>query len=375
MMSSLQTVRQLFFISGVCLLGLGIFPMGASASYDYPFPDAPLQFPPLPQTAVEPMIPPSPGWIVSKVNSSSNVFLVTDGNYQSMFIVTPTGVTVVDAPEPLPFFPPLPVIDAVRSVTSLAITRVIYSHAHTDHIGGAGQIKAKFPNVEIIAQEQTKRILESENDPRRPIPTRTFSDRLVLDLGGGEQLELSYFGPIHVEGNSFIYLPRQKILMVVDVVFPGWVPFKGLALSTNVGEWAAAYDLILKFDFDALVSGHLGRLGNRQDVVVGKEYINDIKNFVEAAYLDQNTLFSAVNAINGVQGPGFASRTVATWAEFSGFFDFSVKECADKLDAKWLGVLGGAETFDFSNCEAWFIARRLGTESWKPHPEPQPNGH
>jgi hypothetical protein len=124
----------------------------------------------------------------------------------------------------------------------------------------------------------------------------------------------------------------------------------------------------LKFDFDTLVTGHVDRLGTRQDVLVGKEYINDIKNFVEAAYQDQNTLYNAINAINAVQGAGFASQTVAKWAEFSGFFDFSVKECADKLDAKWLGVLGGAESFDFANCEAWFIARRLGTESWLPRP-------
>lgn len=361
----LQTIRRISVIAGLCLLCFGLFPISAFADYNYPFPDAPLQFPPLPQTAVGPTVPSSPGWIVARVNSSANVYWVTDGNYQSMFIVTSNGVTVVDAPEPLPFYPPLPVMDAVRSITPLPITHMIYSHAHTDHIGGAGAIKAAFPNVEIIAQDETKLILESENDSRRPVPTRTFKDHEVLDLDG-EQIDLRYFGPIHVEGNSFIYLPREKVLMVVDVIFPGWVPFKALALSTNVGDWAAAYDLILKYDFDTLVTGHVNRLGTRQDVVLGKQYINDIKSYVEAAYEDANTLYSAVNAINGVQGAGFASQTVAKWAEFSAFFDFQVKECADKLDAKWLGVLGGAETFDFSNCEAWFLARRLGTESWLP---------
>jgi glyoxylase-like metal-dependent hydrolase (beta-lactamase superfamily II) len=334
-------------------------------AYDYPFPDAPSQFPALPQTAVGTTIPQPPGWIVSRVNSSSNAFWVTDGNYQAMFIVTPTGVVVVDAPEPLPFFPALPVLDAVRRVTSLPITHLIYTHAHTDHIGGAGLIKAAFPKVEIIAQEETKRILERENDRRRPIPTRTFVDRTVLDIAG-ERIELSYFGPIHVEGNTFVYLPRQKILMVVDVIFPGWVPFKGLALSGNVADWTRAHDIILNFDFDTLVTGHLGRLGNRQDVTVAKEYIDDIKNFVEEAYLDQTTLFSAIGAIDGKQGGGFSFQPVAKWALFSGFFDFSVKRCADKLDAKWLGRLGGAESFNFSNCEAWFVARGLGTENWYP---------
>jgi hypothetical protein len=197
MTPGLRNIHRFLFISAVCLLGLGLFPMGAFASYNYPFPDDATQFPSLPQTAVGPAIPANPGWIVSRVNNTPNIYWVTDGNYQAMFIVMPSGVTVVDAPEPLPFFPPLPVIEAVRSVTSLPITRLIYSHAHTDHIGGAGAIKAAFPNVQIIAQEETKRILQSENDPRRPVPTQTFRDHAVLDVGGGAQLELSYFGPIH----------------------------------------------------------------------------------------------------------------------------------------------------------------------------------
>jgi glyoxylase-like metal-dependent hydrolase (beta-lactamase superfamily II) len=250
----------------------------------------------------------------------------------------------------------------VKSITSLPITHLIYSHAHTDHIGGANLIKAAFPNVEIVAQERTARILKDENDPRRPIPTRTFKDQAVLEVGG-ERVELHYFGDIHVAGNTFVYLPREKVLMVVDVVFPGWVPFKRLAVSSNVAAWAGGFDAILKFDFETLVAGHLNRLGNRQDVLIGKEYISDIMRFVDQAYMDQNALFSAANAINAAQGvPGFAFQTVAKWALFGGFYDFSVKECADKLDAKWLGKLGGAESFDFSNCEAWFTARRVGVE-------------
>jgi hypothetical protein len=37
---------------------------------------------------------------------------------------------------------------------------------------------------------------------------------------------------------------------------------------------------------------------------------------------------------DGVQGAGFASQTVAKWAEFGAFFDFKVKEWADKFDPK-----------------------------------------
>lgn len=343
-------------------LGLLLVPAAAMAA-DYPFPDSPSTFPSLPPTAEGPAIPPNPGWIVDKVKPDvPNVFWTTDGNYQAMFIVTRAGVVLVDAPDPLPFFPPMPVLAAIASVTDKPVTHMIYSHSHTDHIGGASLVKKAFPNVKIVAQEETKRILKAENDPRRPIPTETFKNKIVLNIGG-ERIELSYFGDTHEAGNAFIYLPKEKILMAVDIAFPGWVPFRRLALSTNVSGWASGYDDILKFDFDKFVGGHLTRLGTREDIIIGKEYVEDIKKFIEEVYLDQNALFSAIGAIDAQQGKkGFAATTVAKWSLFAAFYDFSDKHCSDRLDAKWIGVLGGAETFDFSNCEAWFDARRLGTE-------------
>jgi hypothetical protein len=43
--------------------------------------------------------------------------------------------------------------------------------------------------------------------------------------------------------------------------------------------------------------------------------------------------------------------------------DASVAHRADKLNAKYIkgpDALGGAETFNFPNCEAYFVARRVG---------------
>jgi glyoxylase-like metal-dependent hydrolase (beta-lactamase superfamily II) len=51
---------------------------------------------------------------------------------------------------------------------------------------------------------------------------------------------LAYHGPNHSPGNIFTYLPAQRILMLVDVVFPGWVPFAYLAESQNIPGWLEA---------------------------------------------------------------------------------------------------------------------------------------
>jgi glyoxylase-like metal-dependent hydrolase (beta-lactamase superfamily II) len=309
------------------------------------------------------------GFHVEEINGGG-IFWITDGNYHSMAVVTDHGVILVDAPEPLPFFPPMPVLQAVAEITDKPITHLIYSHAHTDHIGGAGKVVEAFPRVKIIAHEDTKQILQNEADPRRPLPTHTFKKRMNLTVGG-RRLELSEFGNTHVQGNIFVYAPKERILMVVDVIYPGWVPFRRLALSNDIAGWIRGHDAVLTFEFDTLVGGHLTRLGNRADVFIQKEYVEDIRNSIEEIIGDANTLFTAVAAIDAVHGAGTAFQTVAKWALFSAFYDASTMHCANVLDAKYIEgptpganpkALGGAETFNFSNCEAYFVARRLGVE-------------
>jgi len=78
------------------------------------------------------------------------------------------------------------------------------------------------PGMQIVAHEETRKTLASANDPNRPLPTQTFN---TLDVDfplvvGNQQLLLRYPGPNHDAGIG-IYHPGQKVLMLVDVVYPG----------------------------------------------------------------------------------------------------------------------------------------------------------
>ncbi len=53
-----------------------------------------------------------------------------------------------------------------------------------------------------------------------PAPTVTFSDSYTLTVGN-QTLELEHKGPNHNAGSIFIYAPKQKVVMLVDVIFPG----------------------------------------------------------------------------------------------------------------------------------------------------------
>ena len=67
--------------------------------------------------------------------------------------------------------------------------------------------------------------------------------------------------------------------MLVDIVFPGWVPFPYLAIAKDVAGFIKAHDIALdNYDFDKFVGGHLTRLGTRNDVVVQKEFVTDLMN-------------------------------------------------------------------------------------------------
>jgi len=307
------------------------------------------------------------GYHVSEIKN--DIFWITNGDYHVMAVKTRKGVMIVDAPEPLPFFPPMDVLGAVAEIApGYPITHMIYSHAHSDHIGGAGLIKDAFPNVKIIAHKKTKRLLEKMNDPKRPVPTRTF-EKTTKVSSGGKRLKLHYYGNTHMPGNIFIHAPKEKVLMLVDVVFPGWVPFRRLALSDHIDGWIKAHNTVLDFDFDTLIAGHVTRLGTRADVELQLEYVQDIIDSIGGIMEDPNTLFNAVAAYDSVHGPGAAFETNAKWALFSGFFDASTMACSEVLDAKYTEgansgdnpkALAGAEAFNFSNCEAYFVARRLG---------------
>jgi hypothetical protein len=51
--------------------------------------------------------------------------------------------------------------------------------------------------------------------------------------------------------------------MLVDIIFPRWVPIPYLAIAKDTAGFIKAYDIALNnYDFDTLVGGHLTKLGH-----------------------------------------------------------------------------------------------------------------
>ncbi len=294
---------------------------------------------PLPDAAKGVPIPPDKGYYVKEIGDG--LYWVTEGVYNTMFLTTGEEVIVVDAP---PSFGDK-MLKAIAEVTDEPITHVIYSHAHADHIGGAGRYP---PNATYIAHADTKARLQDEERPVPfgtfvgggpvPLPTVTFTDTYTLTVGN-QTLELAYRGDDHEPGNIYIYAPKQKVLMKVDIIFPGWTPFMDLAVSEDVLGYLKADDIILSYDFDWLVSGHFGRLATRHDVEVQKAYMDDIVANAETAL--QSVDFMAV-----ASQTGFDNLSLL----FDTYLHAVAQKCADLTVPKWVDRLGGVDIWTAGHC-------------------------
>ncbi len=295
---------------------------------------------PVPATTKEPAIP-SKGYLLQQLGAS--LYYLTDGVYQMMFLTTGQGVIAVDAPPTIGHN----ILRAIGEVTSEPVTHVVYSHVHADHIGAA----VLYPHDAVrIAHTETTRLLRRVNDPNRPLPTRTFKDHYTLRVGD-QVLQLDYQGPNHSPDNIFIHAPRQKVLMLIDIVFPGWVPFRNLQASQDIPGWIAAHEHALTYDFQTLIGGHFARLGTRQDVTTQREYVKDLSANAQEALvgLDFGPIYQAVAPRN----PG------NMWALYKVYLDALTQRAADATQRKWRGRLAAVDVFTYDSAYTMMESLRI----------------
>lgn len=296
----------------------------------------------VPDSAKGPAIDPAKGYRIETLGR--NLYMITDNAYQSMFLVYDKGVVVIDAPPSYAAHIPA----AIAEVTDKPITHVIYSHSHTDHIGGAGGLIGSLAKAPIvIAQDETKRLLIADNDPNRPIPTKTFATDYTLKVGS-EKLQLSYHGYGHELGNIYIFAPEQKTLMVVDVIYPGWMMWRRLALAQDIPGLFRQVEEIKTFNFDKLVAGHVARVGTMADVKLQSDFMNDLKAAAGTAL--STTQVGIDSAPEDLTNP---------WAVYDSYIDRVAISCVNTLTPKWQDKLAAFDVFIWDQCYAMEQSLRI----------------
>ena len=291
----------------------------------------PGHFAPVPQSALGPPVN-ADGYFAGQIKG--DLYWVTDSFYTAMFLTTRDGVVLVDAPPTIGHN----LLRAISAVTQAngrpsQVTHLVYSHSHADHIGASVLFG---PDVVRIGHSQCRTLLLRDDDPNRPPPEMTFDEHFTLTVGG-ETLLLDFHGPNHTPDNIFIRAPAQQTLMLVDVIFPGWVPFKELAVSQDIPDWIKAQHVALSLPWQTLVAGHLGRLGTRDDAELQIAYVADLVASARATMASLNP------------APIFQEFGNNAWAIFKVYLDAASAQTAAPVTAKYLGKLAAADVFTFDN--------------------------
>ena len=303
------------------------------------------QFLPPSTEALGPAIDPKIGYRMEHLGKGT--YFVTDGGYQSLFLVSDDGVIAVDCPPTIGYR----LQAAIKSVTDQPVTHFVYSYAHSDHVGGAYIFNETVK--EYIAHVETLLNFEGlpNHDSARPIPNVVFEYDYKVSVGN-QTLELSYKGPNHEPGNIFIYASASKTIMVVDIVFPSWAPFAELAQSDNIPGWINAHDQILAYDFATYIGGHLNRYGTAQDVQTQKEYVQDLFKFCSDAI---NGGFNMTQSL----GPVEMASPGNYWATFKDYLKAASDLCTANTNKKWEGRLAGLDAFGWENAYKMIESLRI----------------
>src|SRR5436190_15995101 len=238
-------------------------------------------------------------------------------NSNTAIIESDDGVVIVDT-HPKPSAARV-IVERLSEITTAPVRYVVNTHFHWDHWHGNEVYPAAYPNAEIVTNQLTreamvtkglKRIqdhvrqvpreiaqLEAERAAagapaerarleanvrlaasylaevralKPALPTMVFERTMTL-YRRDREIHLLYLGRAHTEGDVFVYLPKEKVVITGDAVI-GWTPYMGDGYPE---DWAGTLDRLAALDFTHIIMGHGDPCG-RDWLEVFRAYVHDM---------------------------------------------------------------------------------------------------
>jgi glyoxylase-like metal-dependent hydrolase (beta-lactamase superfamily II) len=158
--------------------------------------------------------------------------------------------------------------EVIRSITDQPVKFVINTGGQDHRWLGNGYFKSLgahiIANEKAVLDQQTRlgdelfrlgSLVGSEGlEGTEPVyADEVFKDQKVLDLGG-VRIELHHKGHAHTPGDSFVWLPAQKILFSGDIVYADRMLNVGPQSAHR--SWIAAFEALAAKKPEIIVPGH-----------------------------------------------------------------------------------------------------------------------
>ena len=226
---------------------------------------------------------------------------------------------------------------SVEKISPKKITHLILTHSHSDHVFG----NEVYTDCEIVAHESLKTRMQElastdwtkENLQRQVadlertnpqmaeqfkevhivLPTRTFTDKLVLGQGQF-RVEVIHTGG-HTADSSIVHIPQEGIVFAGDLIFAGIYPFGGDP-SADPDVWVKALNRIRNMHPTFIVPGH-GPVCNLEEIDNYISYISKTKSVMlrllsENKSEDEVVTNPALPLFDGHEGQ-FRTSSLAHW--------------------------------------------------------------
>jgi len=116
------------------------------------------------------------------------------------------------------------------------------------------------------------------------LPTRAIATTTTLKENGRE-IQLHVLGRAHTNGDLFIYLPKEKVVVTGDALID-WMPFMNDGYPE---DWINTLTALEKLDFNSIVPGH-GDVRPKSHLAFFRGYFVDLIAAVKKASADKATL-------------------------------------------------------------------------------------
>jgi cyclase len=264
-------------------------------------------------------------------------------NCNTAIIEDDDGVTVVDT-HSKPSAARV-IVQRLRELTRKPVRFVVNTHFHWDHWHGNEVYPAAYPGAEVVTNQLTreamvrkglKRIqdhvrtvpaeivklradLAAASPDRRPtlerdlrlaeaylaevkalkptLPTLAFERTMTL-YRRDREIHLLHLGRAHTEGDVFVYLPREKVVITGDAVI-GWTPYMGDGYPE---DWAATLDRLAQLDFTHIIMGH-GDVAGRDWLRTFRGYVHDMVEAVRRESATGATLDEVKQRVTAALAP------------------------------------------------------------------------